>query len=251
MPKFRIAAGIGGAGLFSLQFVLDRVWPNPEPLVLWTIGIISCLLILFAFFGPLIVRVLRGLLGDTEAAPQQTTAGGHVSNVALGGGSVAGNLNVFTGNQTYSPAPNNTAESVIEIQYRVKDNFAELCLHNPSRKQSVKNIEVTFRNYSLKYDNYTPIDVLMPIIPRGRTAEVVTIAAGNQEYYRFARSRTDKGHGYLQLLAGEKKLGGKIPRLCVVKLKIIGESLPAQNVYFALGLDQYGGLTAEPYQRTK
>lgn len=250
MSKTRIVTGAGGAGLFGLNLVLDRVWENPEPWILWAIGIISILLILFALFGPAILRILNKISNDGAATVQQTTVGGHSTNIDFSKSETSGVINVNIGDQIIA-SPNTTPTPSINVSARVKDGFAELCLHNTSKKNILYDAEISFRNYSKSYDKYVPQDILRSIIARGRSNESLKIAAGNQEYYRFATVVEENGVNYINLLLGDESLNIKIARLCVVKLRITAQQLKAQDAYLALGLTQYGELTLEPYQREK
>ena len=99
MSKGRIAIGIGGAGGFGLEFVLERVWTNPEPWALWAIGIVSALLILFAIW-PVLRQIVAAIVnGEPQGTQQITTGRGHAANLSQT--TAGGNVTVNVGNHIH------------------------------------------------------------------------------------------------------------------------------------------------------
>ena len=101
MSKTRIGLGAGGAGLGGVTFVLDRVWLNPEPWVLWTGGTVSVLLIVLAVLGPALSRALQAITKSEATERPQTTIGGHSANLDLSKSPTGGNLTVNVGDHVY------------------------------------------------------------------------------------------------------------------------------------------------------
>lgn len=80
MGKSRIATAIGGAGGFGITWVLEQVL-SPDPWLLWTVGIISALLILFALFSPVITQMLGKIFSEENTKP--SLIDGHLATTDL------------------------------------------------------------------------------------------------------------------------------------------------------------------------
>lgn len=95
---------MGLVGLNGIGFVLDRVWLNLEPWVLWTVGIVS---IVLAIAGPTIFRVLQTVDKSEMNDQPRAIVGGHSANVShvVAGGDVTVNLgdHKYGGQMTESP----------------------------------------------------------------------------------------------------------------------------------------------------
>ncbi len=139
----------------------------------------------------------------------------------------------------------------IEHRFHADSGHAELVLRNTSSQHALENVEVTFANFSIEGEPYTPIDVLSRLKARARGALQDTINAKDQKYYRFARvqSTQDERRYRINLWnVGENIFSGKE---CVVKFRISTKQSPAKLVYLHLSVDNAGHLTVSDYKRNK